>query len=51
MDEQEKQAPMKKASAIAESRLAAAIENISEGFALFAADDRLVLCNGNYMEV
>ena len=51
MDEQEEQAPMKKASAIAESRLAAAIENISEGFALFDADDRLVLCNGKYMEV
>ena len=28
-----------------EQRLSAAIDNISEGFALFSGDDRLVLCN------
>ena len=36
---------MKDASAVADTRLIDAIESISEGFALFDADDRLVLCN------
>ncbi len=34
-----------------EQRLIDAIERISEGFALFDADDRLVLCNGTYREL
>jgi signal transduction histidine kinase len=32
-------------------RLTAAIESISEGFSLYDADDRLVLCNSRYREV
>ena len=32
----------------AQARLDAAIESIADGFALFDADDRLVLCNENY---
>ena len=32
-------------------RLTAAIESISEGFALYDADDRLVLCNSTYKDM
>jgi PAS domain-containing protein len=35
----------------AEKRLQDAIECISEGFALYDADDRLVLCNRNWMNL
>mgnify|MGYP002725605510 CR=1 FL=1 len=35
----------------AEARLAAAIESIYAGFALFDSDDRLVLCNNQYRNV
>ncbi|MDP6572309.1 MAG: PAS-domain containing protein [Rhodospirillales bacterium] len=42
---------MKDASTLAETRLIDAIEGISEGFALFDADDRLVLCNSKYKEL
>ncbi|MDJ0950306.1 MAG: PAS-domain containing protein [Alphaproteobacteria bacterium] len=35
----------------AERRLLDAIEHISEGFTLFDADDRLVLCNKKYREI
>ncbi|MCZ6861303.1 MAG: PAS-domain containing protein, partial [Alphaproteobacteria bacterium] len=35
---------------MAEARLAGAIETIAEGFALYDADDRLVLCNNKYRE-
>jgi len=35
----------------AEKRLQDAIECISEGFALYDADDRLVLCNRNWMDL
>ena len=31
--------------------LIAAIENISEGFSLYNADDRLVICNSNYTRI
>src|SRR5262249_59395460 len=31
-----------------ERRLTDAIESISEGFSLYDADDRLVVCNSNY---
>src|SRR3954454_2225794 len=34
-----------------EQRLADAIESVSEGFALFDAEDRLVLCNDRYREL
>ena len=34
-----------------EQRLIDAIESSSEGFALFDAEDRLVLCNGHYREL
>ena len=34
-----------------EQRLADAIESVSEGFALFDAEDRLVVCNGRYREL
>jgi PAS domain S-box-containing protein len=34
-----------------EQRLVDAIESISEGFALYDADDRLVLCNSRYREL
>jgi adenylate cyclase len=37
--------------AIARQRLVDAIESISEGFALYDADDRLVLCNSRYKEI
>ena len=39
---------MKDASAVDEARLIDAIESIPEGFALFDAGDRLVLCNRKY---
>lgn len=35
----------------ARHRLTAAIESISEGFSLYDADDRLVLCNSTYREL
>ncbi len=35
----------------ARQRLVDAIESISEGFALYGADDRLVLCNNRYREI
>jgi signal transduction histidine kinase/HAMP domain-containing protein len=35
----------------ARRRLVDAIESISEGFALYDADDRLVLCNSRYKEI
>jgi adenylate cyclase len=35
----------------AETRLSEAIESISEGFALYDADDRLVLCNSRYRDM
>jgi len=35
----------------AEKRLQDAVECISEGFALYDADDRLVLCNGNWLNL
>ena len=35
----------------ARQRLVDAIESISEGFALYDAGDRLVLCNGRYREI
>jgi PAS domain S-box-containing protein len=34
-----------------ERRLTDAIESISEGFSLYDADDRLVVCNSNYSEL
>lgn len=34
-----------------EARLRDAVETMSEGFALFDKDDRLVLCNARYMEL
>lgn len=37
--------------ATARQRLIDAIETISEGFALFDVDDRLVLCNSRYSEL
>jgi signal transduction histidine kinase/CheY-like chemotaxis protein len=36
---------------LSRSRLLEAIESISEGFALYDTDDRLVLCNSRYREV
>jgi len=39
----------KEAAEAAERRLADAIESSNEGFALFDADDRLVLCNQTYL--
>jgi PAS domain S-box-containing protein len=36
---------------LSEQRLADAIESISEGFALFDNEDRLVVCNGRYREL
>jgi signal transduction histidine kinase len=39
------------ARARAEARLRDAIESISEGFLLYDADDRLVLCNSRYREL
>jgi class 3 adenylate cyclase/HAMP domain-containing protein len=35
----------------ARRRLIAAIESISEGFSLYDADDRLVICNSNYTKI
>jgi adenylate cyclase len=37
--------------AVARQRLIDAIESISEGFALYDADDRLVLCNSRYRDL
>jgi PAS domain S-box-containing protein len=34
-----------------EQRLSDAIESISEGFSLYDAEDRLVVCNGRYREI
>ena len=39
------------AALTAQTRLAEAIEAVTEGFALFDADDRLVLCNSRYLEM
>ncbi len=39
------------AQAQAEARLMDAIENVSEGFALFDADKRIMLCNSQYKEI
>ena len=36
---------------LARQRLVDAIESISEGFSLYDADDRLVLCNSRYREI
>ena len=36
---------------VAQQQLAAALEAMSEGFALFDADERLVLCNSKYSEI
>lgn len=41
----------KEAAETAQQRLSEAIESISEGFALFDADDRLVLWNANYVNL
>src|SRR3546814_10612738 len=35
----------------AQTRLAEAVEAVSEGFALYDADDRLVICNSRYREM
>ena len=35
----------------AQTRLADALESISEGFFLFDVDDRIVLCNSRYREL
>jgi len=40
-----------RAVAEARQRLIDAIESVSEGFALYDADDRLVLCNSRYREI
>jgi len=39
------------AAAAAEARMLDAIDHVSEGFALFDADDRIVLCNAKYREI
>ena len=36
---------------VTRSRLLAAIENISEGFALFDANDRVIICNSTYRKL
>ncbi len=41
----------KEAAETAQTRLAEAIESVNEGFALFDADDRLVLCNRTYLSL
>ncbi|MCH7865609.1 MAG: PAS-domain containing protein, partial [Proteobacteria bacterium] len=41
----------REAAEAAESRLMDAIENISEGFALFDADKRIILCNNTYRDI
>jgi len=41
----------KDAAAAAEARMMDAIENVSEGFALFDADDRIILSNTRYREI
>jgi len=41
----------KDAAAAAEARMTDAIENVSEGFALFDADDHLVMSNSRYREM
>lgn len=41
----------KEAAETAQTRLAEAIESVNEGFALFDADDRLVLCNQTYLSL
>jgi len=40
-----------RARLLSERRLAEAIENISEGFSLYGADDRLVICNRTYSQL
>jgi signal transduction histidine kinase len=40
-----------RAARIAEQRLADAIESIGQGFALWDADDRLVICNSRYRDI
>ncbi|MFQ5772975.1 MAG: PAS-domain containing protein [Kiloniellaceae bacterium] len=42
---------MAAATAAAQRRLRDAIDNISDGFALFDADERLVLCNARYADL
>jgi signal transduction histidine kinase/DNA-binding response OmpR family regulator/HAMP domain-containing protein len=44
-------AAAEKALRRAETQLFEAIENVSEGFALYDADDRLVICNSRYREM
>src|SRR5262245_24979451 len=39
------------AATAAQSRLTDALESISEGFFLYDADDRMVLCNSRYREL
>ncbi|WP_207478730.1 hybrid sensor histidine kinase/response regulator [Arenibaculum pallidiluteum] len=39
------------AALTAQTRLAEAIEAVTEGFALFDAEDRLVLCNSRYLQL
>ncbi|MCH7864138.1 MAG: response regulator, partial [Proteobacteria bacterium] len=41
----------REAAETAEARLMDAIENISEGFALFDADQRIMLCNSMYRDI
>lgn len=41
----------KEAAETAQTRLAEAIESVNEGFALFDAEDRLVLCNKTYLSL
>lgn len=41
----------KETAETAQTRLAEAIESVNEGFALFDADDRLVLCNQTYLSL
>jgi signal transduction histidine kinase len=40
-----------RAARIAEQRLGDAVESIGQGFALWDADDRLVICNSRYREI
>ncbi len=41
----------REAAVAAETRLMDAIENVSEGFALFDADKRIILCNSMYRDI
>jgi signal transduction histidine kinase/CheY-like chemotaxis protein/HAMP domain-containing protein len=42
---------LEKEAAVASDRLLEAIESIPDGFALYDQQDRLVLCNSNYMDI